>query len=292
MKQVLGVVGLGRMGGAIAARLAAAGHDVAGYDTSPRALAPPGVAPAANVTALAANVDIALLSLPDGAASRAVCHHLAHAENRRVATVVDLSTVGTEAARTCAAMLAAAGLTYVDAPISGGVAGATSGLLTMMIATEAPTVEALTPILETVAARRFHVGRHAGDGQAVKLLNNYVSAAALAATSEAVVFAERAGLDPAVVVDVLNHASGRTTASSDKFPTAVLTGTYDYGFAGALMAKDVGLYLDAAAAAGAPIRLAGTTAALWADFTAACPGADFTYMHGYLADTHKAPQDA
>jgi 3-hydroxyisobutyrate dehydrogenase-like beta-hydroxyacid dehydrogenase len=278
----VGIIGLGRMGSAIAERLVGAGHDIIGYDSGSHIPPPSGVRLARSAEYVATSAAVVLLSLPDAEASAAVCARLARAERPRVNTIVDLSTIGIDAARGCATTLASAGLHYVDAPVSGGVAGAGSGSLTMMIACASELLDALTPVLGVVASRRFHVGLEAGAGQAMKLANNFVSAAAMAATSEAVVFAQRAGLEPAVVVDVLNASSGRTTASSDKFPKAVLTGSYDFGFTGALMSKDVRLYVEAAEAEGAPASLARAAAQLWADFDTACPGADFTYLHGYL----------
>jgi 3-hydroxyisobutyrate dehydrogenase len=118
----------------------------------------------------------------------------------------------------------------------------------------------------------------------MKLLNNFVSATALAATSEAVVFGSRLGLDLTQMIDVLNASSGRTTASSDKFPRSVIPGTYDFGFAGALMAKDVTLYFEAAAADGAPRQVAERIAEVWTRFTVAHPDADFTFIHKYMKD--------
>lgn len=278
-----GIVGLGRMGAPMAARLASAGRSVVGFDRAPGAAAPPGVVAARSVGEVAERADVVLLSLPDHAASATVSAELATAPLRRAGTVVDLSTIGPAAARDCAETLAAHDVDYVDAPVSGGIAGARDGSLTVMVGAAPAAYRRVRSLLELLGRRVFHVGEQPGAGQVAKLLNNYVSAAALAATSEAVVFGERAGLDPAVAVDVLNHASGRTTASSDKFPQAVLTGSYDFGFAGSMMTKDVTLYLDAAAAVGAPRDVAAAVAALWRRYDAACPGTDFTYLHRFLA---------
>jgi 3-hydroxyisobutyrate dehydrogenase-like beta-hydroxyacid dehydrogenase len=173
-------------------------------------------------------------------------------------------------------------VTYVDAPVSGGVAGAQTGALTMMVGVDAATFAALRPLLEFVAQRCFHIGTQPGQGQAMKLLNNFVSATALAATSEAAVFGSRFGLDLSQMIDVLNASSGRTTASSDKFPMSVIPGTYDFGFAGALMAKDVALYLEAAEADGVPQPVAERIAEVWTEFTTIHPDADFTFIHKHI----------
>jgi 3-hydroxyisobutyrate dehydrogenase len=279
---VLGFVGLGRMGAPIAWRLAGAGYRVVGYDAAGRRGDLGELAFAASSAAVAAEAEVVFLSLPDGAAVQAVCGQIVQAEGRRARVVADLSTIGIPAARACASLLDAAGMTYVDAPVSGGVAGARTGTLTMMVGADAASFAALRPLLELVARTCFHVGSVPGQGQAMKLLNNFVSATALAATSEAVVFGSRLGLDLSQMIDVLNVSSGRTTASSDKFPRSVIPGTYDFGFAGALMAKDVALYLEAAAADGAPRQVAERVAEIWNRFTAAHPDADFTYIHKHV----------
>ena len=154
----------------------------------------------------------------------------------------------------------------------------------MMVGAPAAVFEQLEPVLAVVASKRFRVGDEPGQGQAMKLLNNYASAAALAATCEAAVFGARLGLDLPTVVDVLNASSGRSAASQDKFPKSIVPGTYDFGFAGALMTKDVSLYLENATAAGVPHELAGSVAAIWQRFNAAHPDADFTALHKYLAE--------
>jgi 3-hydroxyisobutyrate dehydrogenase-like beta-hydroxyacid dehydrogenase len=281
---VLGFVGLGRMGRPMSARLAAAGHRVVGFDAagSPER-APAGVAPVDSLAELGREAGVVLLSLPDGAASRAVCAAIAAARGP-VDTVIDLSTIGIEAARACAAELAGAGIGYVDAPVSGGVAGAAAGTLSIMVGAPAERFEAVRPLLEGLGGHVFRLGDAPGAGQAMKLLNNYCSAAALAATCEAAVFAERLGLDLARVIEVINVSTGRSSASLDKFPRSIVPRTYDYGFAGALMTKDVTLYLESAEAAGVPRALAEAVAALWQRFNAAHPDADFTYLHRYLED--------
>lgn len=283
--QTLGFVGLGRMGGPMSGRLVAAGHPLVGFDAAgtPERL-PSGARGAESVGEVAARADVVFLSLPNGAIAKAVCGQIAAVGDRRTGTIVELSTIGIAAARACAELLLAAGVTYVDAPVSGGVAGAGSGSLAMMVGAPAPIFEALEPLLAVLARHRFRMGDAAGQGQAMKLLNNYVSAAALAATCEAVVFGERVGLEPARMVEVLNVSSGRSAASQDKLPRSIVPRSYDFGFAGALMAKDVTLYLENADQADVPHQLAAAVAAIWQRFNAAYPDADFTYLHKYLED--------
>lgn len=281
----LGFAGLGRMGGPLSRRLVEAGYAVVGFDAAGTAeRLPAGATAAGSIEELARRTDTLFLSVPDGAVSRTICGQIAATADCRTGTVVDLSTIGIAAARGCADLLNAAGVAYVDAPVSGGVAGASSGSLAMMVGAPATLFEELEPALAVLARHRFRVGDAPGQGQAMKLLNNYVSAAALAATCEATVFGERLGLDLAKMVDVLNVSSGRSAASQDKFPRSVIPHTYDFGFAGALMTKDVSLYLENAEAANVPHDLAKGVAGLWQRFNAAHPSADFTYLHRYLED--------
>lgn len=283
--KTLGFVGLGRMGGPMAGRLVAAGYGMVGFDTAgTRERLPEGGSAAGSVSDLARKADAVFLSVPDGTVSKKVCAEIAGASGRRARTVVDLSTIGITAARECARILDAVGVQYVDAPVSGGIAGAQSGSLAMMVGAPESVFAEMESVLGVLAKNCIRVGDDAGQGQAMKLLNNYASAAALAATCEAAVFGERLGLDLAKMVEVLNVSSGRSAASMDKFPKSIVPHTYDFGFAGALMTKDVTLYLEGATAAGVPHELANATAAAWQRFNTAHPDADFTYIHKYFED--------
>jgi 3-hydroxyisobutyrate dehydrogenase len=285
-QHTLGFAGLGRMGGPMSKRLVEAGYSLLGFDAAgTRERLPRGATAVQSIAELAARADVILLSVPDGTASALICDEIAATSNRRVHTVIDLSTIGIAAARQCAITLNGAGVGYVDAPVSGGVAGAVSGTLALMAGAPEALYAAVDPVLAVLAGKRFRVGDEPGHGQAMKLVNNYASAAALAATAEATVFGARVGLDLATMVDVLNASSGRSTASTDKFPRAVVTGTYDFGFAGALMTKDVTLYLENAVAADVPRDLAAAVAAIWQRFNVAEPEADFTAIHRYLAQS-------
>ena len=283
--ETLGFAGLGRMGGPMSARLVNAGYRLAGYDPAgTRERLPEGAVVSESVTDLARFAGSIFLSVPDGTASRAVCEEIAAADGRTTSVVVDLSTIGITAARECAAILESAGVTYVDAPVSGGIAGAESGSLAMMVGAPEHVFTEIEPILRVLAKNCFRVGDEPGQGQAMKLLNNYASAAALAATCEAVVFGEKLGLDLAGMVDVLNVSSGRSAASQDKFPKSIVPRSYDFGFAGALMTKDVSLYLESASETGVPHNVADAVAATWQRFNTAHPNADFTYIHKFFED--------
>ena len=190
--------------------------------------------------------------------------------------LVDLSTTGAPTAREVAAALADEGVTLVDSPVSGGVSGAAAGTLALMAACSADDLAVIEPVL-TVLGRVFHVGEDPGLGQAMKLLNNYLSATALAATSEAVVFGAKAGLDPQTIIDVLNAGSGRNSATQDKFPRSILPGTFDFGFSTALMCKDLRLFAEQAEDIGVPLWVGSAVRQLWRYTSDRFgPGSDFT----------------
>jgi 3-hydroxyisobutyrate dehydrogenase len=279
----VGVVGLGNMGRALAATLAAAGLDVVTHDPVGSARSPASAQFVADVETLAARAEVVVLSLPDGDASLDVADRIVAAPGRRTRFVIDTSTVGIEAARQVGAVLGPVGIGLVDAPVSGGPAGARARTLTVMYAGDDAACEAVAPVLAGLSDRGVRVGVEPGMGQAMKLLNNFLSATALAATSEAVAFGASVGLDPATIIEVLNVSSGQSAASRDKFVHHILPGTYASGFANTLMAKDVALYRDAVAAQRTPSTLGDVTARVWERFADEEPGADFTRIHPFVA---------
>jgi len=280
----VGIVGLGNMGGALAANLVGAGFDVVGHDAAGPERAPDGVRPVASVADVARAADVVVCSLPDGTVSETVATEVRAATDRITSHVVDTSTVGVAAARAIDACLADAGVTYVDAPVSGGVAGARARTLAVMYAASDDACAHVAPVLAGLSDRRHRVGDRPGMAQAMKLANNFLSATALVATSEAVAFGVAEGLDMATMLDVLNGASGRSAASSDKFPNHVLTGRYASGFTNSLMAKDVQLYLRAVADQGGPATVGIVTAAVWDAFAAHDPGVDFTRIYPFVEE--------
>jgi 3-hydroxyisobutyrate dehydrogenase len=145
-------------------------------------------------------------------------------------------------------------------------------------------VAALAVPFDAVGGNTFHVGQNPGQGQAVKLLNNFLSATAMAATSEAVQFGLGHGVAMETILDVVNVSTGRNTASADKFPKRVATETYDAGFAMSLMTKDVALYFDEVRKSGTSDKVGVTMTGLWNAADGAMPGADFTEIYKYLRD--------
>lgn len=282
--RVVGCIGLGNMGSALAANLVGAGHTVVANDAAGESRHVAGARWAADAVDVARSADVVVLSLPDGSVSESVARQLVAAAGRRVSAVIDTSTIGPAAATTVQALLAAEGIAYVDAPVSGGVAGARARTLAVMYAGDDAAVAAALPVLEGLSDRLRRVGDRPGLAQAVKLANNFLSATALAATSEAVAFGVSVGVDMAVMLDVLSASSGANTATTDKFPNHVVTGTYSSGFSNSLMAKDVALYLDAVGHEGTPSTFGALVSSTWSAFAAAQPGVDFTRIHRFVND--------
>lgn len=273
----LGFVGLGNMGFPMMGRLVAAGHRVAVFDTNPavldRAVAS-GADAAASVRDVADRAETVLASLPTPQVSNEVAAEVS--QGALVKRFVDLSTVGHQAAQHNCDVLGARDIAALDSPVSGGVHGAQAGTLAVMVSGPRSEFEMLEPVWSTLGRVTF-VSEQPGAAQTMKLINNLIAATTLAVTAETMVLGVKAGLDPQVMIDVLNAGSGGTHASRDKFPRAVLPRTFDYGFATGLMTKDVLLYLDEAQAQGTPVALAESVARLW-EYTQAeeGPGSDFT----------------
>jgi 3-hydroxyisobutyrate dehydrogenase-like beta-hydroxyacid dehydrogenase len=260
----VGFVGLGAMGGPMARRLVQAGHDVSVFDTAPAAVAAlseAGADPCDSARAVADAADLVLVSLPSPDVVAVVAQQLAGAAAMRV--YVDLSTTGPPVAEEVAALLANAGVGVVDAPVSGGKAGAESGQLTIMAAGAAEHVETARPVLELLGSRIFVVGERPGQGQTVKVINNLMSACSMAITAEATSLGVKAGLDPATLLEVVAASSGSNTAAAQKFPAYVLTRTFHQGFRLNLMAKDVRLCLSEARRHNVPMLLGATVEQLW-----------------------------
>jgi len=185
---------------------------------------------------------------------------------------IDVSTTGPKMAAELATILAAKGITAVDAPVTGGVGGAKKGTLAVMLGCPKNLVERVRPVLEPIG-KVFFLGERPGSGQLMKLANNLLSAAALAVTSEVMVMGVKGGLDPRVMLDVINSGTGRNSASVDKFPKAILPRTFDFGFAIGLLLKDVKLCTDEAASLGVPMICGNAIRELLA-ITALRQGAD------------------
>ena len=272
----LGFVGVGRMGGPMASRLLDAGYALHIFDTNAdmmRPLLARGAQAAASALEVASRTETVFLSLPLPAVVQSVVLGANGVSGgSAVRTVIDLSTTGPGVAGTVSKALAERRITYVDSPVSGGVAGATKGTLAVMVACPKATYDEIDPILKNFG-RLFYVGEKAGLAQTAKLANNLLAAAALVVSSEAVAMGVKAGLDPKILIDIINAGSGRNSATQDKFPRAILPRTFDFGFATGLSYKDVRLCVDEAEALGVPM-VAGAAVRQMLAVTQARFGAD------------------
>lgn len=241
----VGFVGLGNMGGRMARRLVDAGQAVRGYDPAAGAADKAGVRSSESVLDLVAAVDHILLSLPDSQVVESVILGsggiLENARQGQV--VVDMSTASPASTRRLHARLGAIGVEFLDAGVSGGAAAAEKGTLTLMVGGCEEALAQVMCTLEPLAANVFRMGGP-GAGHSTKLLNNFLNAVNLAASSEVMVAAKKAGLDVAQVLDVINASSGANWATQNRFPNVVRGDYLEGGLSSRLMMKDVLLYVE------------------------------------------------
>ena len=217
-----------------------AGHDVVSHDVAGPERNPDGAAFVDDVAQLAGRADVVVLSLPDGAVSEQVAGEIAGAPERRVTAVVDTSTIGVAAARAIDGSPDARPASATSTRrCPAGSPGRGRGRCRSCTPARTRACRAVEPVLAGLSDRRRRVGDRPGMAQALKLANNFLSATALAATSEAIAFGLSVGLDMATMLEVIDGSSGQSAATSDKFPNHVLTGRYGAGFANSLMAKDL-----------------------------------------------------
>jgi 3-hydroxyisobutyrate dehydrogenase-like beta-hydroxyacid dehydrogenase len=286
MGQTIGWIGVGSIGHRMARHLAAAGHTLVVADAVSTAKAPAGSKVATSNAAVADAAELIILSLPDGTVSTKVAMEIAGAKKLRTKRVIDTSTIGIAAAQEIEKILGAKGIEFIDCPVSGGIAGADKATLAVMAACRAETFADLKPLLQLIG-KPFHVGPKPGQAQAVKLLNNFLSATALAASSEAIAFGVAQGIPMQTILDIVNVSTGRNTATDDKFPRRIINEMYDAGFTVHLQAKDVRLYLENAKAAGIASEIASTVAGVWNKFETDKTGADITEMYPYTKGGRK-----
>ncbi|HTR96008.1 MAG TPA: NAD(P)-dependent oxidoreductase [Trebonia sp.] len=303
--KVVGFVGLGNMGIPMTARLIAAGYRVHGFDTSPLAMenftaigsseSGGAAVPAASLDAVVEGADAVIVMLPDSdIVERVMLGRLASSPATAPGgllaslppgiTIIDMSSSDPARTKILASVTAEAGVTLIDAPVSGGVAGAKAGTLTVMVGGPAESFERFKPMLSAIGSRVVHAGP-VGAGHAVKALNNLMSAANLLASAEALIAGQRFGLDPAVMLEIINGSSGRSANTENKWPNYILTGKYDDGFAMRLMVKDIKLALAIEHATGVPAAASEAVVATWESALSELPdGAHHTAIARWLAD--------
>jgi 3-hydroxyisobutyrate dehydrogenase len=304
---VVGFVGLGNMGIPMTRRLVGAGYQVRGFDVSAEARgnfeaigaseAGGAVTAITELGAVGDGAAVVILMLPDsnivervllgrlasepaaGSAAGGLLVNLAPGT-----TIIDMSSSDPARTRGLAELVTAAGMTLIDAPVSGGVAGARAGTLMVMVGGPAEAFTRFQPMLTAIGKRVVHAG-DVGAGHAVKALNNLMSAAHLLASSEALIAGRRFGLDPAVMLEIVNGASGRSGSTENKWPNYILTEKYDAGFSIRLMVKDIQLALSIEHATGVPAATSEAVVATWEAAMADLPAdADHTAIARWLAD--------
>jgi 3-hydroxyisobutyrate dehydrogenase-like beta-hydroxyacid dehydrogenase len=278
----IGFIGVGRMGSRMAARLIQAGYALTIFDANKAAIEPLvelGARPADSPAAVASASEIVFASVPTPPVVQAIAlGPKGVVEGDRVEIFIDVSTTGATVAKAVAQGLAAKGITAVDAPVSGGIAGAQKGTLAVMLSCPERVLPAVKPPLE-VLGRVFVVGTQPGQGQTMKLLNNLLSASAMAITSEAVAMGVKAGLDPSLIIDVFNAGTARNSATQDKMKQHVISRSFGYGFSIGLLDKDIRLCMAEADALGVPM-VVGSAVRQLLTISAAVEGAnaDMTAM--------------
>ncbi|AZB55077.1 3-hydroxyisobutyrate dehydrogenase [Cereibacter sphaeroides] len=275
-------IGLGNMGGPMARNLAAAGHEVTGFDLA--APAPEGVRAAASAVEAATGAEVVVTMLPNGAILRQVAQEIVPAMTAG-AVLCDCSTVDVESARAVAAEAEAAGLGALDAPVSGGVGGAAAGTLTFMVGGSDAAFATVQPLFEIMGQKAVHCGGP-GAGQAAKICNNMILGVTMIATCEAFALADKLGLDRQKMFDVVSTSSGYSWSMNAYCPapgvgpTSPADNGYKPGFAAELMLKDLRLSQQAAEDADADTPMGQLAATLYETFVEAegGRGRDFSAM--------------
>ncbi|WP_380872649.1 3-hydroxyisobutyrate dehydrogenase [Sphingomonas sp. DBB INV C78] len=270
----IGFIGLGNMGGGMAANLAKAGHDVRAFDLSPDALdraKAAGCLPVTSAAEAVTDAEFVVTMLPAGKHVRAVYENEVFAAAPGTALLLDCSTIDVASAKAVGAAAQAKGLAMVDAPVSGGIAAAAGGTLTFMVGGSADHFARAEPILDKMGKAVIHAGP-LGAGQAAKICNNMLLGATMVATCEAFVMAQKLGLDPQTFFDISSKASGQSWSMTSYCPVPGVgpqtpaDNGYQGGFASALMLKDLKLAIEAAQGVDASVPMGAAAGALYQAF--------------------------
>ncbi|SAI30072.1 6-phosphogluconate dehydrogenase [Bordetella ansorpii] len=252
----IGLIGVGNIGVHFATRLLAAGHELRVHDRSAAAverLTAKGAIAVANARELASQVEIVLLCLPMPKVVADVAAEVAQGSKVRI--VVDLSTTGPTVTQEVDALLRQRNIELVGAPVSGGTANAEKGTLAVMPAGPEAAFKTVEPLLRVIGKNIFYLGADPSLGQTMKIINNTLYATSLIASSEALVYGVKAGLDPQAMLDVINVSSGRSFATLERIPQCVLDRSFPVRFTTALLHKDVKMCMDEAERLGVPMRV-------------------------------------
>lgn len=284
--RLVAFIGLGRMGLPMSKSLMQAGYTVVGFDPSEaarQAFQEAGGSPAPTATAAVEGAAYVILMLPNSRIVEAVISEARDALDQGT-TVIDMSSSEPLSTRKLAESLKEDGVTLIDAPVSGGVIRAVDGTLTIMVGASNDDFDRIQPLLKSMGEPR-----RAGDvgaGHAAKAINNLMSATHLLISAEGIEAGKRFGLDPALLIDIINTSTGRSGSTETKYPKFILPETYDSGFALDLLLKDMRIAASLAKDLGTPTSLADASIAVWAQASQDLPaGADHTEIARWV--THK-----
>ena len=279
----VGFIGLGNMGQSMAGHVARKGHKMIVYDIAgSQERAPESALCAQSNEELAAQADIIVLSLPSVSANQEVIDTIAR-HGKRDTLVIDTCTIGVAAAQANANSLQAAGMSYLDAPVSGLAFRAKEGTLATMCSGSDQSLERAHSVLDSYSRLIYKVGGEAGQGQRMKLVNNALCISQYVITSEALAYGEQGGLDMATMLDVINESSGMNFSTSVIFPKYVLTEQYDdSGCEAHVPCKDIGLFIAGAKLEGTPNEALNEAYEIFKAFTDEEPTRDQMRIYPYV----------
>ena len=275
-----GFIGLGEMGKPIATNLLKSSKKLTVYDIDDlENKAPKGSFIAKSLEQLVSVSEIIFISVPDGKASSNVIDNILNSNEKLVSHIINLSTIGLQETKPLIEALNKANISYIDAPVSGGKSGAINATITIMWSGSQKLLDEIRDDLNCFSKSIFFVGKEPGQGQIMKLINNYLSAVAMSSTSEAILLGLKNNLDMETMLNVLNVSTGKNSATLDKFPNRILTESYDAAFRMSLMNKDLELYLSEAISNGMPIKIAKVVKNYFQEGEKSLPLGDFTEIY-------------
>ena len=281
--ETFGFVGLGSMGGPMAINLSKSVDKLSVFDLAgTKERAPENALCCESLEEIAAFCNTLFLSLPDGSDVIQTVLELSNMKQTSCNTVIDTSTIGIDAVNQVQQVLDNSGITYLDCPVSGGQSGAKAGTLTFMVSGPENRFRELENILKSMSSNIFYLGEKCGQGQAMKLLNNFLSGTAMLATSEAYAFGINQGLDPEQMFKVLNVSTGVNSATLDKFPKQVASQQYSAGFSNTMMSKDVTLFRESVKKTKTLTTLGEMVQDFWESFSREEPDSDFTKIFPFV----------
>ena len=275
-----GFIGLGEMGKPIATNLLKSSKKLTVYDIDDlENKAPKGSFIAKSLDQLVSVSEIIFISVPDGKASSNVINNILNSNEKLVSHIINLSTIGLQETKPLIKALNKVNISYIDAPVSGGKSGAINATITIMWSGSQKLLDEIRDDLNCFSKSIFFVGKEPGQGQIMKLINNYLSAVAMSSTSEAILLGLQNNLDMETMLNVLNVSTGKNSATLDKFPNRILTESYDAAFRMSLMNKDLELYLSEAISNGMPIKIAKVVKNYFQEGEKSLPLGDFTEIY-------------